>query len=90
MSAHDCKFNCGGTDCPAPIRVDPALEVLSDKVRSGEPIGFLEAIAVINYQEQLRAEREADRRKTLLGRLMLWITGKLNDQPQSIRGATRS
>ena len=45
------------------------LEALSDKVRRGEPIGFLQAIAVINYQEQLRAEREAN---TLLARLRSW------------------
>jgi len=36
---------------------DETLEALSDKVRKGEPISFLEAIAVINYQEHLRRER---------------------------------
>jgi hypothetical protein len=45
------------------------LEALSDKARKGEPIGFLEAIAVINYQEQLQAERKAN---TLLNRLRMW------------------
>lgn len=39
---------------------DPLLEELSDKVRRGEPVGFLEALAVINYQEHLRREREAN------------------------------
>lgn len=39
---------------------DETLEALSDKVRKGEPVGFLEAIAVINYQENLRREREAN------------------------------
>jgi hypothetical protein len=34
------------------------LEILSDKVRKGEPIGFLEAIAVIEYQERLNQERK--------------------------------
>ena len=34
------------------------LEELSDKVRKGEPIGFLEAIAVIDYQKLLKEERE--------------------------------
>lgn len=37
------------------------LEIISDKIRKGEPVGFLEAIAAINYQGQLRAEREANR-----------------------------
>ena len=52
-----------------------ALEALSDKVRKGELIGFLEAIAVINYQGQLKAEREARLRQTFLGRLRLWFRG---------------
>ncbi len=34
------------------------LEMLSDKVRKGEPIGFLEAITVIEYQERLKQERK--------------------------------
>jgi hypothetical protein len=32
--------------------------MLSDKVRKGEPIGFLEAITVIEYQERLKQERK--------------------------------
>ena len=39
---------------------DETLEALSNKVRKGEPVDFLEAIAVINYQETLRREREAN------------------------------
>ena len=68
MSDHDNSAS------PLDITVmqrDPALEELSDKVRKGEPIGFLEAIAVINYQEALKTEREAMLRKTFLGRLKL-------------------
>jgi len=49
---------------------DEALEALSDKVRKGVPVGFLEAIAVINYQENLRREREAN---TLVARLKRWL-----------------
>lgn len=52
---------------------DVQLEALSDKIRRGEPVGFLDAIAAINYQEQLRAEREALRNKTFLGRLLRWF-----------------
>lgn len=52
------------------MTLDPSLEALSDKVRSGKPIGFLEAIAVINYQERLRQEREAN---SILGRLRAWL-----------------
>ena len=34
------------------------LEMLSNKVRSGEPIDFSEAIEVIHYQEQLKQDRK--------------------------------
>ena len=55
---------------------DTALEALSDKVRKGEPIGFFEAIAVINYQENLRREREAN---SLRGRLRSWWKRKVGE-----------
>lgn len=55
------------------MKTDPGLEALSNKVRHGEPIGFLEAIAVIDYQEHLRKERErAKKAKSLLGKLKEW------------------
>jgi len=37
------------------------LERICEKIRKGEPVGFLEAVAAINYQGQLKAEREAGR-----------------------------
>ena len=49
------------------------LEHLSDKVRKGEPVSFLEAIAVINYQEQLRHERDA---RSIVGRVKRWLYRK--------------
>jgi hypothetical protein len=36
---------------------DERLELLSDKVRQGIPIDFIEAIEVIEYQEKLREMR---------------------------------
>lgn len=51
---------------------DEALEALSDKVRKGEPIGFLEALAVIEYQTRLRKEREAT---TWRAKLKRWWQG---------------
>jgi hypothetical protein len=36
------------------------LELLSEKVRRGEPIGFSEAIEVIDYQEQIRQSRKTN------------------------------
>ena len=50
-------------------RAQARLESLSNKVRYGEPISFLEAIAVINYQTQLKAERDARRENSFFGRL---------------------
>jgi hypothetical protein len=55
---------------PTVMQRDETLEALSDKVRKGETIGFLEAIAVVNYQENLRREREAN---TLVARLKRWL-----------------
>lgn len=52
------------------MRRDEALEALSDKVRMGEPIGFWEAIAVIDYQENLRRVREAN---SWRARLKRWL-----------------
>ena len=51
------------------------LEELSDKVRKGVPIDFEEALEVIEYQENLRAEREAKKAKTLLSKLTRWFLG---------------
>jgi hypothetical protein len=51
------------------------LEELSEKIRNGEPVGTLEAIAAINYQCQLKAEREAKLRKTFFGRMRLCLSG---------------
>jgi hypothetical protein len=61
--------SAGPVDVPVMQR-DESLESLSDKMRKGEPIGFLEAIAVINYQENLRREREAN---SLVARLKRWL-----------------
>lgn len=33
------------------------LEELSDKVRKGIPVSFIEALEVINYQEKLKANK---------------------------------
>lgn len=39
---------------------NPYLEGLSEKVRKGEPVGLLQAIAVIDYQEHQRAWHKAN------------------------------
>jgi len=34
------------------------LEIISDKIRQGTPVGILDAVAAIEYQERLRREHE--------------------------------
>jgi hypothetical protein len=41
--------------------VNKELEAISDKIRAGVPVSFQEAIAAINYQGQINAEREANK-----------------------------
>ena len=49
---------------------DVALEAISEKIRNGEPVGVLEALYAINYQERLRREREA---QSFMSRLKRWL-----------------
>lgn len=48
---------------------DERLEELSELVRRGIPIGFIEAIEVIDYQSKLKNERAAKEAATLRGRI---------------------
>lgn len=49
------------------------LEELSDKVRRGEAVDFWEAIAVIDYQNGLREEREAAKARAWWRRAWRWL-----------------
>lgn len=55
------------------MAIDEYLEKVSDKIRSGEPVGMMDALAAIDYQERLKAERQARHSKTFIGRLQLWF-----------------
>jgi hypothetical protein len=48
---------------------DPVLEEISDKIRMGEPVGLLEALAAINYQEALKRHKRERACKVLLSRI---------------------
>ena len=50
---------------------DARLELLSDKVRMGEPINIIEALEVIEYQEALRKKRNS----TFWRKLLHWVKG---------------
>jgi len=55
-----------------------ALEELSDKVRMGIPIGFWEAVAVVEYQAWLKEQKAITRRFTLSAKAeRLWNNLKL-------------
>ena len=58
------------------VERDERLERISDLIRSGTPVGFWEAIEVIEYQEALRAERDEIRRNVWWRRLIRKITGR--------------
>ena len=55
--------------------MDKRLEAVSEKIRMGIPVGMMEAMEAIDYQQKLKADRDAARANTLLGRFMRWIRG---------------
>ena len=50
--------------------MDERLEAVSEKIRMGIPVSMTEAIEAIVYQQKLKTERDAQRSKTIIGRLM--------------------
>lgn len=55
--------------------MDERLEAVSEKIRMGIPVSMMEAIEAIDYQQKLKADRDAARAKTLFERFMRWIRG---------------
>lgn len=55
--------------------MDERLEAVSEKIRMGIPVSMMEAIEAIDYQQKLKADRDAAREKTLIWRFMRWIRG---------------
>lgn len=53
---------------------DPLLEKVSDMIRRGIPVTFLEAVAAINYQEKKEAHLHQQRMKKWWYRLWKRIT----------------
>jgi len=56
---------------------DPVMEEISDRIRRGKPVHFLDAIAACNYQGQLCREQKAKRAETFYGKFLNWINWKL-------------
>lgn len=52
---------------------DSYLEEISEQIRMDEPVSFLDAIAAIDYQRQLQADRAEKRRKTFWYRTLLFL-----------------
>ncbi len=44
------KDSTGGCCPPPSCSADPVLEEISDKIRRGEPVGIMQALAAIEYQ----------------------------------------
>lgn len=59
---------------------DERLEVISDKIRAGIPVGMAEAIEAIDYQDALRKEREQLRQNVWWRRAIKRLLNK--DQPK--------
>lgn len=51
------------------ILKDERLEQLSNKVRMGTPIGFMEALEVIEYQENIKKNKK----KSFVCRIIDWF-----------------
>lgn len=60
---------------PKPASERNYLEEISEKIRKGEPVGYLQAIAAINYQGQLRDARDAERQKRWWFRALRFLRG---------------
>lgn len=55
------------------------LELISDKIRQGIPVGIYEALAAIEYQEQLRREREQN---SVFNRMKRWLRRALKESKE--------
>lgn len=55
------------------MQIDPYLEEVSDKIRSGIPVSFFEAIAAINYQEAIRIEKNEKKKNSFFRRLIRFL-----------------
>ena len=55
------------------------LEFISDQIRQGIPVGIYEAIAAIEYQEQLRHEREQN---SVFNRMKRWLRRALKESKE--------
>jgi hypothetical protein len=53
--------------------IDERLEEISNKIRQGIPVGVIEAMEAIYYQEKLRIEKENN---TIFKRFIRWIRRK--------------
>ena len=62
--------------------MDERLEAVSEKIRMGIPVSMTEAIEAIVYQQKLKTERDAQRSKTIIGRLMHLTMNASREMPK--------
>jgi hypothetical protein len=53
---------------------DERLELISEEIRSGIPVSFMDALAAIDYQDEIKREREANKWPR---RLRRWLQAAL-------------
>lgn len=53
--------------------VNERLEILSDMVRKGEPIGLLEALEVIEYQERLKQVKREQKSNSFFSKIKQFL-----------------
>ena len=62
--------------------MDERLEAVSEKIRMGIPVSMTEAIEAIVYQQKLKTERDAQRSKTIIGRLIHLTMNASREMPK--------
>lgn len=54
---------------------DERLEAIRDNIRRGVPVGITEAMEAIEYQERVKADRDARDAKNPFKRFLRWLGG---------------
>lgn len=67
-----------GLDNPAEFQVCPVLEEISEKIRHGEPVGIMEAMAAVDYQ---RARRQWVKYNSWKSRLARYVKALFRKDP---------
>jgi len=59
--------------------INARLEQISEMIRRGEPVGITDAIAAIDYQEQLREKRDAAHAAKWWNQVIRWLKNRADE-----------